>query len=218
MSQRLTNEQKLQICRRAQDYPSSSQKELAKWAQKEFGLPKLSQASISHILKRRADFEVMTARQLAAKRLRPVKYPLVEEAMATWVLQCQAKNVKLTHDLIQVKGRRFANVFGVPLGGLDFSNGWMQRFRKRHGFRKIKTPGEGASADDAAIETELPRLQALVATYQPRDVFNMDETGKSIEQIQCQSHSHSLGLRGRSLLLHGPRPHHRNGRCSTSGR
>ena len=128
-------------------------------------MPKLSQASISNILKRRAGFEAMTAKQLAAKRLRQVKYPLVEEAVATWVLQCQAKNVKLTYDLIQEKekGRRFATMFGVPLGSLDFSRGWIQRFQKRRWFRKIKAPGGGASADGAAIATELPRLQALAA-------------------------------------------------------
>jgi Tc5 transposase DNA-binding domain/Fission yeast centromere protein N-terminal domain len=180
MLQRLTNEQKKQICDRAEACPLSSQEELAKWAQREFGLPKLSQPTICKILKRRDDFETMTAKQLAAKRLRPVKYPLVEEAMATWVLQCQAKNIKLTHDLIKEKARRFANIFGVPSTGLDFSNRWMQKFQRRYGFRKIKTPGEAASADDAAIDAELPRLQALVASYHPRDVFNMDETGKSL--------------------------------------
>ena len=80
---RLTNDQKLRICRHSQANPTLSQTDLAAWAEEEFKLVNSpSQACISKILKRQRDFEFMSGKQLEAKRVRAVRYPQLEEALA----------------------------------------------------------------------------------------------------------------------------------------
>src|SRR4051794_17584276 len=113
MSQtRLTNEQRLQVCRHKSQNPQMSQSALASWATAQFS-KNITQAGISGILKKRKELEVMTETDLAAKRPRVAHHPQLEEALATWVLQCQAKNVALTGEIIKVKAKCFADRLGL---------------------------------------------------------------------------------------------------------
>ncbi|CCO28377.1 Tigger transposable element-derived protein 6 [Rhizoctonia solani AG-1 IB] len=60
---------------------------------------------------------------------------------------------------------------------LDFSRGWLARFKKRHGLKRIRFHGERASAPIENIAPEQARLQSIIAGYEPRNVLNVDETG-----------------------------------------
>lgn len=63
---------------------------------------------------------------------------------------------------------------------IDFiaSTGWLYRWQQRFNIKFKIGHGESGSADvesaDRFRETEIPRL---MATYSPKDVYNMDETG-----------------------------------------
>ncbi|TFK91129.1 DDE-domain-containing protein [Polyporus arcularius HHB13444] len=57
-------------------------------------------------------------------------------------------NLLLTGEVLRQKWRSFANRCGIPADQqLSLSNGWMERFKKRHGLREFKRHGEAASAD-----------------------------------------------------------------------
>ena len=60
---------------------------------------------------------------------------------------------------------------------MQFSNGWLQGFKKRNGIRQHKLQGEAASANQAAILEALPILHEKCANYPPERIYNMDETG-----------------------------------------
>src|SRR3990167_5090602 len=58
-----------------------------------------------------------------------------------------------------------------------FSNGWMQKFIKRHGFFKYNSHGESGSVNMQLLNSALTSLQIKIAMFSPCEVYNMDETG-----------------------------------------
>ena len=58
------------------------------------------------------------------------------------------------------------------------SNGYIARFKARHAIESKLILGEGASAPESTVnewvETILP---SIIKGYQPRDIYNVDETG-----------------------------------------
>ena len=180
MSQiRLTNGQRLQICKHKDENPDLSQTALAKWATVEFGLVKtLSQASISKIFRKRSNLENMDPSSLNAKRQRLVQHPILEEAVSLWVLQCQHRRVIITGDIICAKAHRLAQLLGTPDDAITFSHGWLHKFQQRHMLRAINFYGESGSVDVEAMNKALPDVKKVIAEYALCDVYNMDETGK----------------------------------------
>ena len=59
------------------------------------------------------------------------------------------------------------------------SDGWLWRFSKRHGIRKLSLQGEKLSADKPATESFIVTFQDFVETngYALNQIFNCDETG-----------------------------------------
>src|SRR4051812_32784101 len=110
----LTNAQRLELCQ----YKAKNkvgQAALGIWAQNKFKLQKpLSQAAISKILGKHAQLETMNEADLEAKCPCVAQHPELEEALTTWVLQKQARNVAITGNLIKTKAGDFANRLNIP--------------------------------------------------------------------------------------------------------
>ena len=65
-----------------------------------------------------------------------------------------------SESLIKEKARKLLfsvnqNLTGEQGISLCFSNGWLNRFKKRNGFKSFMSYGEGADADKSAIYMEL---------------------------------------------------------------
>lgn len=58
-----------------------------------------------------------------------------------------------------------------------FSNGWLDRFKRRYGIKSRVRYREEGSINEAAIVEQLVQIQALARLYKPEDVYNCDETG-----------------------------------------
>ncbi|TMW60756.1 hypothetical protein Poli38472_000798 [Pythium oligandrum] len=173
-STNLTHEQKRLICLYAKQNPTFTQAQLGKWAKDHFGLPSVpSQSSISHTLKRRQNFEHMKSEDWSSKRMRTVKFPDLDTALANWFLYCQARQTRIQGDEIKAKAATFFELMYMPVTKPpQFSNGWLHSFQSRHGFSR--------SPSTHTTETELisTRHEFLEATkgYAPWDVYWMDET------------------------------------------
>lgn len=89
------------------------------------------------------------------------------------------------------------------LGITDFaaSNGWIDRFRKRHGIAYKTVSGEAASVNLQTVDDWKATLSATTEGYEARDIYNADETGLFF-RVQP---SKSLSLKGEAC--HG-------GKCS----
>lgn len=112
------------------------------------------------------------------KRGRDIQYPEVEKLLSKWVSQAILANVLIDGDTIRQKWRDFARLHQVPSNEwLKLSNGWLARFKARHGLRASVRHGEGAAADPATIAEEVERVKLINSDYALNNIFNMDETG-----------------------------------------
>jgi len=73
-----------------------------------------------------------------------------------------------------------ADDLAIRLGHTDFTanHNWVEMFKQRRGIVSHSINGESATVDETVVEdyvsTTLPNL---LRDYDPKDVFNMDETG-----------------------------------------
>ena len=174
---RLTNVQRLEICRHKSLYPALKNKDLSAWVQQLYGLT-VSLVTIENILKRKQEIEKITPTSFSAKRTGISQHPQLDEALLFWVLQCESRRVAVTGSLIKAKAKKFSEQLGIT--EREFSNGWLQRFQQRNQLRCIKSHGESGSADTAGMEQAISILQNTIQDYQLRDIYNMDETGEHI--------------------------------------
>ncbi|KAI0997099.1 hypothetical protein K3495_g11088 [Podosphaera aphanis] len=149
--------------------------DLVTWVQQQYGLT-VSTVTVGNILKRKQELEEITPSNIDAKKPRVSRHPLLEEALVFWILQCQARNVAVTGNLIKVKARKFREQLEIG-GTVEFSNGWPQKFQQRNQLKCIRSHGKSGSAITAGIEQAIPILKNVIKDYQPRDIYNMDETG-----------------------------------------
>ncbi|XP_063875713.1 tigger transposable element-derived protein 7-like isoform X4 [Scylla paramamosain] len=114
----------------------------------------------------------------AAKVFRTRKLPQenLEEAVYKWYAQQRAEGVPVRGVDIQHAALRLADHLGLT----DFkcSDGWLKRFRKRHGICNRAITGELLSADLGAVEPFVQKVAHLIEeeclhTFQ---VYNADET------------------------------------------
>lgn len=115
-----------------------------------------------------------------AKRIRKIVAHVVEEATYAWFILMQEKSTTISYDILCGIAKRFySNLPRDPnVKELQFSRGWVVGFKRRHGIRGFTRHGEAASAD-VSIDTQIliEQIKDKVATFDPADVFNMDETG-----------------------------------------
>lgn len=194
----LTNEQRQALCIKAAT-DKFTQTQLCYWAKDEFGLTgPLNQSTVSRILSERDKYIAIEGSNLAQKRKTYVEHPQLEAALSHWLLVSSHNNQRLQGDLIKEKGRAFARILGIE-SKISFSNGWLTGFKKRHQTILSNIPGEGAATtgisattagngssgsmnpasvvDAGAVDFGSWNLQHMLQSYNPRDIFNMDETG-----------------------------------------
>jgi hypothetical protein len=85
-----------------------------------------------------------------------------------------------------------ANVSGEPVRGsatkildrlypghepFEFSNGWLEAFKSRHGIRSYRYFDESGSFDMAPFANTLPAIRDILDQYAWKDIYNMDKTG-----------------------------------------
>ncbi|CAB5393728.1 unnamed protein product [Rhizophagus irregularis] len=110
------------------------------------------------------------------KRHKLVTYPELEFALKEFVLTYQHRTV-LSDALLIEKARMIADGLDIPRDALQFSLGWLHKFKNRNGIRQRKLDGEASSADEAAIADALPLLRERCSNYPLEKIYNMDETG-----------------------------------------
>ncbi|XP_034944919.1 tigger transposable element-derived protein 4-like [Chelonus insularis] len=103
------------------------------------------------------------------------EFPDVEECLLTWFKQCRDKNISVSGPLLREKAEEFSKSLGHS--SFHASNGWLVNFKKRHELVFRKVCGESASVNNEICDEWIIELQSLLKDYEPKDVFNADETG-----------------------------------------
>ncbi|KAG0417050.1 hypothetical protein HPB47_005912 [Ixodes persulcatus] len=133
---------------------------------------------------------------------RGAKHGELEDALLKWFKQARASGVNFDGSILREKVMEIADIMGIE----DFaaSNGWMDRFRVRHGISYRQVNGEAASVNPADIENWIALLPGIVNAYAPRDVYNADELGlffKVLFEVFLQYLDGRLGSKDRKGLL-----------------
>lgn len=76
--------------------------------------------------------------------------------------------------LLKEKAKSFAKELGIPF--FSASDGCLTNFKKRNGIVFKKICGESSSVDDNVCSEWHRKLSILLKNYEPRNVFNTDET------------------------------------------
>ena len=98
-----------------------------------------------------------------------------DDEVMDWFTKLREKNMPISGSMIQEKSRDVAKKHGVS--ECHGSNGWLEKFRKRHNISYKAVCGEAAAVDKEAVEAWKAKLPGIIAKYESRDIFNADETG-----------------------------------------
>lgn len=113
---------------------------------------------------------------LDKKRQRTGKHTSIDEILFEWYKKEHARNTPIDGPMLQAKAREIANELGIQLA--ENLNSWLTRWKNRFNLVWKKRAGEQNDADTAAAENWIKNvLPTLIKDYQPRNVFNADETG-----------------------------------------
>jgi hypothetical protein len=100
----------------------------------------------------------------------------MELALKRWFLEQQDK-VNLNGDMLRAKAACFLQELHHDVPEMAFSQGWLEKFKDRHGIKSFCRFGESGALDMEVVGAALPNIRAVVDAYAKKDVFNMDETG-----------------------------------------
>ncbi|GFU97726.1 tigger transposable element-derived protein 6 [Trichonephila clavipes] len=88
--------------------------------------------------------------------------------------QCRGQNIPMGGSLLKEKAKAFAKELGIEFSA---SEGWLTNFKKRDGIVFKKMCGESSSVDINVCSKWQNSLSDLIKEYEPRNIFNTDETG-----------------------------------------
>lgn len=132
--------------------------------------------SLSTILKNRdAILKHFDSSSPSRKQHRSGAHTQFEEALFKWFQEKHAQNVPLSGPVLMTKAEDFAK----RLGDISFhlNTGWLERFKTLHSIVSRSISGESAEVN-ADLENNwlTTKLPTLIKNYEPRDIFNADET------------------------------------------
>ena len=108
---------------------------------------------------------------------------------STRSLRARAKNIPVSGRILQERAKQFS----VELGYDSFtaSNGWQQRWQKRHNVKMAVLSGEGADVDENVVSDWKKRLETICEGYELGNIFNADETGLFFRALPTRSFVHA---------------------------
>ena len=137
-----------------------------------------SQSTISKILRQKDEIRQDAAENKVKdrKRKRVGKADDVEKALYTWFTDARARAVPITTAILEEKARQFATALDKP--SFHVTTGWLCRWKARHGIKYKKAHGEKNDADlESADVWTSTVLCDLLHNFEPRNIYNADETG-----------------------------------------
>ena len=140
--------------------------------------PPLSQSTISTIMKKKDDIVSAFEGRLykdKRKKMKQSTFPDLDKAFSEWFRKVPAMNILVSGPLLQEKAQYFAEQLGHE--NFKASNGFLDKFKERHGITGQAVCGEEKSVDRGIVETWTERLPDICRGYSMKDRFNADETG-----------------------------------------
>lgn len=175
----LTWDEKRTICEVQNEKPTLTHSELAKYMVDHHGFRLVNRSTISKILEESDRWLEVSpnVREGKTRRVRDAKWPQVDKALMLWVGQIRARRGGISDAMLVEKATEFRDAFGISKTDFKLSHGWLEKFKSRHGVSCQNLHGELVEVDTLGGGAAHAKLLEIVATYDPEDVFNFDETG-----------------------------------------
>jgi hypothetical protein len=187
----LTNHDWITVFHFMDAHPDMSQSSVAKhFSSKKEGRLCFTQATLSRRYAKRTQIEDQVAQYAngaSAKRQRVVTAPEVEQALILWVRHMESKDETVSGKMLIEKRKIFEDRLGIPEERRLDGPGWVHSFCKAYGLKEIRRHGEAASVDLEKVEAEVSRLKKITASYDRKDILNVDESGLFALWVPCFS-------------------------------
>lgn len=111
------------------------------------------------------------------KTLHRAKNEDIDRVLIEWIRQQRSKDMPLTGLLVMKQARLYHEELNIE-SECEYSEGWLQKFKKRHGIKYLKICGEKASADHEPAENYIDEFAKIISdeNFSPEQIYNADET------------------------------------------
>lgn len=99
----------------------------------------------------------------------------IDKRCFEWFVKARSQNIPISGPLVKVKAKEIATNLGYNNFGA--SDGWLQKWCKRHNISFKCISGEAAAVNQVDVEQFLEKLPSMLLGYKPEDVYNADESG-----------------------------------------
>ncbi|XP_063095547.1 jerky protein homolog-like [Cavia porcellus] len=110
------------------------------------------------------------------KTLHRAKNEDLDRVLIEWIRQQRSKDMPLTGLLVMKQARIYHEELNIE-SECEYSEGWLQKFKKRHGIKYLKMCGEKAS-DHETTENYIDEFAKIISdeNLSPEQIYNADET------------------------------------------
>lgn len=99
----------------------------------------------------------------------------IDKVCFNWFSRSRSQNIPISGTIVKAKAQEIAEKLNVA--NFRASNGWLEKWRKRHAISFKCISGESADVSQDDVNQFRIKLPSLLLGYQPEDVYNADETG-----------------------------------------
>lgn len=112
------------------------------------------------------------------KTLKPSSMKELDQAVYKWFTQKRSEGQPISGPMLLEKALWFHQQLNIQ-EQFNASQGWLQRFKSRHGVRQLDIQGEKLSADADAANSYIAEFKQIVAAHSLtiEQIYNADETG-----------------------------------------
>ncbi|GES98541.1 tigger transposable element-derived protein 6-like [Rhizophagus clarus] len=176
----ISDDFKRQICEWSEANKNKKHHKVAQFFNEKNPNVKIDRSTVSKILKEKDKWKAVVSAEVSNKtfRHREAKFSSLDHAMSLWVENAIARGVTLTDLLIKEKARVFAQAFNIQESELVFSNGWLEKFKKRNNIQRYRAHREAGSAPLESLAEERMKLRRLLGRFTLDRIYNIDETGR----------------------------------------
>uniref|UniRef100_A0A452HST6 HTH CENPB-type domain-containing protein n=1 Tax=Gopherus agassizii TaxID=38772 RepID=A0A452HST6_9SAUR len=122
---------------------------------------------------------------LQRKKVKFANNDSLDSALYQWFVQARSEGVPISGPILKAQAEKFDRLINGNESKFKASNGWLDRFKKRHTISQVLVFGEICSADKEAADFYPIELKKLLeeGCYTVDQVYNCDETGLCFKML-----------------------------------
>lgn len=109
----------------------------------------------------------------------------IDERVFNWFNAARSRNVPVNGPILKEKALHVASSIGFH--EFKASDGWLNKFKKRHSLSLKTLVGEAANVDMETVANWKGRLKNVIEGYAMEDIWNADETGLFFKMTPSKS-------------------------------